>query len=249
MTESNSISKSVSSKSAFLAGTYGWMAFALFISSAVAYAVSVFMWSETPDGGRVLSSLGKLLFGGKGSGYLVLCVLEIVVVIWLSSQIRKLSVGAAVAGFIFYSAVNGLTLSSIFCVYDISSIANAFLATSVTFLVMCVYGRKTKSDLSKAGRFFFMALVGIIIASALQFVIMLFTKAPLAMLDLLISIATVIVFTGLTAYDSQKIVRTAENARDSDDYKKVSILGALELYLDFINIFLSLLRLFGKKRD
>ena len=93
-----------------------------------------------------------------------------------------------------------------------------------------------------------MGLIGIVIASLAQMVIGFFTKTPLTMLDFLISVATIIVFTGLTAYDAQKIIRTAEQATGSDDYKKVSILGALELYLDFINLFLALLRLFGKRR-
>ncbi len=114
---------------------------------------------------------------------------------------------------------------------------------------MCLYGTKTKKDLTKVGRYLVMALMGIIIASVIQFVLGWITGAPLAMMDLIISVATVIVFTGLTAWDSQKIVQTAAYAKDNDDYKKVAIIGALELYLDFINIFLALLRLFGKSKD
>ena len=94
-----------------------------------------------------------------------------------------------------------------------------------------------------------MGLWGILLASLLHFILMFFAKAPLSMLDLLISIATVLVFTGLTAFDSQKIVKTAENAKNTDDFKKVAIMGALELYLDFINLLLALLKIFGKRKD
>ena len=233
----------------FMVRTYAWMAFALFISAAAAYLTAQNMFTMGPDGRMALSSFGQLLFGGKGLGFIVLCVLEIAIVVILSATIRKISVWAATAFFILYAVVNGLTLSSIFVVYKISSIFSAFLTTSLTFLAMCIYGSKTKKDLTKFGRYLVMALMGIIIASVFQFVLGLITGAPLAMMDLIISVATVIVFTGLTAWDSQKIVQTAAYAKDNDDYKKVAIIGALELYLDFINIFLALLRIFGKNRD
>ena len=160
-----------------------------------------------------------------------------------------MSVFTARFSFILYSVINGISLSSIFAVYQIASIANAFLATSATFVVMCIYGSKTKSDLTKLGRYCVMGLLGILLATLLHFILGFFTGAPLAMMDLLVSIATVLVFTGLTAYDSQKILKTAENSKNTDDYKKVAILGALELYLDFINILLALLKLFGKRKD
>ena len=233
----------------FMVRTYAWMAFALFISAAAAYLTAQNMFTLSPDGRMALSSFGQLLFGGRGLGFIVLCVLEIAIVVILSATIRKISVWAATAFFILYAVVNGLTLSSIFVVYKISSIFSAFLTTSLTFLAMCIYGSKTKKDLTKFGRYLVMALMGIIIASVIQFVLGLITGAPLAMMDLIISVATVIVFTGLTAWDSQKIVQTAAYAKDNDDYKKVAIIGALELYLDFINIFLALLRIFGKNRD
>lgn len=238
-----------SQKSLFLARTYGWMAFALFFSSLVAYFTSVFMWSETPDGKIILSSFGRMLFGNKGMGFMMLCVLEVVIVVFLSFRISKMSFAAAFFSFVFYSFVNGLTLSSIFTVYNIASIANAFFSTAATFLVMCLYGSKTKNDLTKAGRYLVMALMGILLASVLHFIIGFISKSPLSMLDLIISIATVIVFTGLTAFDSQKILRIAESAKDTEDYKKIAILGALELYLDFINILLSLLKIFGRSKD
>lgn len=248
-TESKAVSLSQTEKSKFLSRTYGWMAFALFLSAAVAYWTSVNIFVVNEFGARIPTQFGNMLFGNSGIGFIVLAVLEIAVVIWLTATIRKLSFGVALIGFLFYSVINGLTLSSIFVVYKINSIASAFLASAVTFTVMSLYGLKTKSNLSSAGKYLMMGLMGIILASVIQFVITLITGAPLAMMDLLISIATVVIFTGLTAYDSQKILVTAEYANSSDEYKKVALLGALELYLDFINIFLALLKLFGKRRD
>lgn len=249
MTDIRTIRLSDVEKSRFLGRCYGWMALALLISSVVAYFTAANMFIERPDGTVVFSALGRALFGGRAMGFMILCVLEIAIVIFLSAKIRTMSVVAASLSFILYSVVNGLTISSIFAAYDIRSIANAFLATAATFVVMCIYGSRTKTSLVKAGRYFVMGLMGIILASVLHFIIRIVTGAPLAMLDLLISIATVVIFTGLTAYDSQKIILTASQAKDNDDYKKVAIIGALELYLDFINILLSLLRFFGRRKE
>lgn len=249
MTESKAVRLNDVEKSRFLGRCYGWMALALLISSVVAYFTVANMFIERPDGTLVFSALGRALFDGRSAGFMILCILEIVIVIFLTAKIRTMNVATASLSFILYSVVNGLTISSIFAAYEITSIANAFLATAATFIVMCVYGSRTKTSLVKAGRYFVMGLMGIILATVLHFVIRLITGSPLAMLDLLISIATVVIFTGLTAYDSQKIILTASQARDNDDYKKVAIIGALELYLDFINILLSLLRLFGKRKE
>lgn len=252
MTGTKEITFTKEEKSAFIRRTYGWMALALFISSAVAWFTATAVISSQP--GEAPSTLfqllfGKSFFGIKAGGYMVLCFLEIAVVFWLTSRIQVMSVFTAVIGFLFYSVINGLTLSSIFAAYSISSIGTAFLSTGVTFLVMCIFGTVTKTDLTKFGRYLMMALLGIIIASVLQFVIGFFTGAPLAMMDLLISIASIIIFTGLAAWDAQKILKTAQMAKNNDDYKKVAILGALELYLDFINLLLALLRFTGKRKE
>ena len=225
-----------SERSRFVGRTYGWMALALFVSAASAFIVAN---SYT---------LLKLIFGHGIVGWLVLAVAEIGLVIWLSASIRKISVTAAVAGFVAYAVLNGATLSSIFFVYRIDSIASAFFTTALLFGVMSVYGMRTKSDLTSLGRYLMMGLIGVILASLVGGIVSLVTKTPLSMLNILISVATVVIFTGLTAYDAQKIMRTAAHANGNDDYKKVSILAALELYLDFINLLLALLRLFGKKR-
>jgi len=255
MTQTKALRLTDTQKSQFLARCYGWMAFALFLSAVIAYFTALNIFTTDSQTGRIVfTSFGQALYGKgpfnvNGFGLISLCILEIAIVIFLQAKIKTLSVFAASVSFILYAVVNGLTLSSIFMVFEISSIANALLATSVTFIIMCVYGTHTKSDLTKVGRYLVMALMGIILACIVHFVLKMITGAPLAMLDLLISIATVIVFTGLTAWDAQKIIKTAEFAKSSDDYKKVAILGALELYLDFINLLLALLRLFGRRRD
>lgn len=233
----NALALTKSEKQAFVTRTYGWMAFALLIS-----AVSAFFTSQN-------HTLLTMLFANGQIGFWILCIAEIILVLVLSAKIRTISVGAAMAGFIAYSVIDGITLSSIFLIFQMNSIAAAFLGSALMFGIMSVYGITTKRDLTTFGTYLMMAVVGVIIASLVQFVLSLFTRTSFTMFDILISIATAVIFTGLTAYDSQKVIRTAEFARDSDDYKKVSILAALELYLDFINIFLSLLRLFGKRRD
>lgn len=232
-----SLALTQSEKQAFVTRTYGWMAFALLLSSAAA-----FFTSQSP-------SLLRFLFGNGAIGFWILAIAEILLVVVLSAKIRTMSVGGAVAGFVAYSVIDGVTLSSIFLVYQMNSIAAAFFASAAMFGVMSFYGATTKRDLTSFGKYLMMAVLGVIIASLVQFILALVTKNPFTMFDLLISFATVVIFTGLTAYDSQKVIRTAEHARSTDDYKKVSVFAALELYLDFINIFLSLLRIFGKRRD
>ena len=180
-------------------------------------------------------------------GLLILCIAEIGLVVGLTSSIRKISVANAKLLFILYSALNGLTISTIFFTYTASSIAICFVSAAAMFFGMSLYGLKTKSDLTTAGRYLMMALLGIIIASLLNGILFLF-GAGSTMFDWLISVASVVVFTGLTAYDSQKIMRISSSADNSDSFKKIAIYGALELYLDFINIFLSLLRLFGNRK-
>lgn len=235
-TKMNPLALSESEKSQFLGRTYGWMALALLISAVAAYF--------TANSRTVMMAL----FGTR-FGFMILAIGEIALVWWLTASIRKISVEAATIAFLVYSVLNGVTLSSIFFVYRISSIAASFFGCSAMFLTMSFYGTTTKRDLTSFGKYLMMGLIGIIITSLVQFVLgmILHTGMP-KMLDLLISFATVIIFTGLTAYDAQKVIRTAEQANGSDDYKKVAILGALELYLDFINLFLALLRIFGKRK-
>lgn len=150
--------------------------------------------------------------------------------------------------FLAYSVINGITLSSIFIIYRIDSIATAFVSTSVMFFVMALYGATTKKNLATAGKYLMMALIGIIVVSLLEFIMWRLLHINTSVLDILISVATVIVFTGLTAYDSQKVMKVAGHSNGSEDYQKVSVMAALELYLDFINMFLAVLRLFGRRK-
>ena len=231
-----------SEQSRFLGRTYGWMMLALLISAASAFVTATALASALYGGARV--SANQLLLG-----FGVAAVVEVVLVLWLSASIRRISVQAAAIGFVAYSVVNGITLSTIFFVYDITSIAGAFLATALTFGAMSLYGMRTKRNLNAMGRYLMMGLLGVIVASLVQFVLSRVMGRPLVLIDMLVSVAIVVIFTGLTAYDAQKLLRTAHHAVDTNDYRKVSILAALELYLDFINILLALLRLFGRRRD
>lgn len=220
----------VKEQNVFLSRVYGWMTAALVISGVVAFLAST---SET---------VIRLTIG-NGFGFIVLAVAEIALVWWLSASIRKISSGVAFGAFMVYAVLNGLTLSSIFLAYRIESIFMVFFVTAGMFAAMAIYGSVTKSNLMSFGRYFTMALIGVIIASVVNFLLRSST------LDWIISIITVVLFTGLTAYDAQKMLAVSKNSTEDDVFKKAAVFGALELYLDFINIFLSLLRLFGRRRD
>ncbi|WP_407428859.1 Bax inhibitor-1/YccA family protein [Treponema sp.] len=232
-----------SEKSKFITKTYAWMGAALLISAVTAFFTAASIYNETG-----LSSFGRFLFGGSAVGFWIFLVAEIALVWGLSASIRKISLQTAVLGLLAYSVINGITLSSIFIVYQISSIAVAFIASSVMFFAMSFYGATTKKNLSTIGHYLMMALVGVIIVSLLEFVMSRLFHLNTTMLDYLIAIVTVIIFTGLTAYDTQKITKVAAYSNGNEDYQKVSIMAALELYLDFINIFLALLRIFGRRK-
>ena len=217
-------------KNTFLSRVYGWMTLALVISGVTAFLAAT---NET---------IIRLTIG-NGFGFLILAVAELALVWWLTASIHKISSGAAFFAFILYSVLNGVTLSSVFLVYKIESIFMVFFISAGMFAAMAVYGTVTKSSLSSFGKFFAMALVGIIIASLVNFLL----RSP--MLDWFLSIITVVIFTGLTAYDAQKMLAVSGNASDDEMFRKVSVIGALDLYLDFINIFLAMLRLFGRRRN
>lgn len=154
-----------------------------------------------------------------------------------------MSVGAAYVGLLVFSLVNGVTLSLIFLVYNLSSIFMVFFAAAGLFLVTGIFGYVTKTDLSPIGRFLYMALFGIIIAAVLNFFIQ--STAILY----IYSFVGILIFSGLTAYDMQYLKRMYEGTSLSPEmYEKIAIMGALKLYLDLINLFLSLLRIFGRRR-
>lgn len=228
---------SADDKRKFLSRTYAWMGLALILSAVCAYAAAV-----SP-------AIFNLIWGRGAIGFIILAVAELAVVWIFSATIRKMSVGGAIFCFILYSVINGLTLSSIFFAYHINTIAYCFLGAAVMFGAMSIYGSVTKSSLASAGHYLMMGLIGVILVSVINMLVTFILKMSLGWVEWLISLATVVIFTGLTAFDSQKILKAANRADSSDAYKKLAIYGALELYLDFINIFLSLLRLFGRNRD
>ena len=174
----------------------------------------------------------------------VLLIAELVIVFSLSARLNKISYTTAQIMFYAYAIINGITLSSIFVVYDLGTIYTAFFTTAVAFGVMSIYGLTTKKDLTKIGSLFTMLLIGIIIASLVN----LFIRS--SQFDLIISFAAVAIFVGLVAFDTQKLKGFYyASLNDYQMQRKIGIIGALSLYLDFINIFLYLLRIFGNKRD
>ncbi len=210
---------------------YVWMALALTITGFTAYGVST-----SPV---ILQAIvtNKMLFWG-------LMIAELALVLWVSAGINRLSLTSATLLFVVYSVINGVTMSFIFLAYTMSSVASVFLITAGTFAVMAFIGYTTKTDLTSIGKLALMALVGVIIATLVNLFLVKST-----MFDLILSYVGVAVFVGLTAYDSQKIKRMLLMQEDGGERaQKVALLGALSLYLDFINLFLYLLRLFGDRR-
>ena len=210
---------------------YLWMSLALVITGFTAYYVAT-----TP---ALISAIitNQILFWGLVIG-------ELALVFGLSAAINKLSLTTATLMFVIYAVINGLTLSFIFLVYTASSITSVFFITAGTFAVMAFFGYFTKTDLSSLGKILMMALIGIIIAT----IVNIFTKSE--GLAMILNYLGVLVFVGLTAYDSQKIKQMLMMAPDAGEAaQKVALLGALSLYLDFINLFLYLLRIFGTRRD
>jgi hypothetical protein len=209
---------------------YLWMTFALLITGMTAYYVATSPTLLT----AILTN--KILFWG-------LFIAELALVFGLSAAINRLSLTFATVMFILYSIINGATMSIIFLVYEVSSIATVFFITAGTFGAMALIGYTTKKDLSTMGKFMYMGLIGLVIAT----VVNLFVKSD--GLTMILSYIGVIIFVGLTAWDSQKIKQMLLQAPEVDEAtQKVALLGSLTLYLDFINLFLYLLRIFGRKR-
>lgn len=219
----------------FIAGVYLRMMFALAITGAVAFGISQYVQLNYNAFRNFFAANFKQIIWTAIIG-------ELAVVFILSGCISKLNSAGAFILFILYSVLNGVSFSVYFLVFDITSIYKIFLITSLMFLGMTIYGFTTKSDLRSAGRYLTMALIGVIVASLLN---ILFKSNKL---DWILSIISVGIFVGLTAYDTQRILNVAQYADGTDGYKKVAVIGALELYLDFINIFINLLRLFGKRK-
>ena len=175
---------------------------------------------------------------------IALMILQLGLVFYFSARVNRMSFSTATAVFILYSAITGLTFSSIFVVFSMSSIATTFFITAGMFAAMALVGSFTKKDLSGIGKFALMALIGLIIAG----IVNMFLRN--AMMDFIVSGIGVLVFAGLTAYDSQKIRQMLQMQSEiNESTQKLALFGSLSLYLDFINIFLYLLRFFGSSRD
>lgn len=214
---------------ALMKKVYIWMTLALAITGMTSWLVA-----NSP---AILAAVfgNPILFWG-------MIIAEFGLVMWLSAGIRKMSLTTATLLFILYSVVNGVTMASIFIIYTMESIASTFFITAGTFGAMSIVGYKTSKDLSGMGRYLIMALIGLIIAT----IVNIFVGSTL--MATIISYIGVLVFVGLTAYDTQKIKELFMNADEyNPDVQKYAVLGSLTLYLDFINLFLYLLRIFGRR--
>lgn len=210
---------------------YLWMTLALMITGITAAGVA-----NSPNILALIYSSQVVMWG--------IIIAEFGLVIYISARLEKLSLSTATTLFALYSILNGVMLSSIFLLYSTAIISKVFFITAGTFGVTALYGYATKKDLSSLGNILFMALIGLVIAT----VVNVFMKS--AMFDLILSYIGVIIFVGLTAWDSQKIKHMMMVQQDADESaQKLALIGALSLYLDFINLFLYLLRIFGRSND
>lgn len=226
-------SGSLAKVNTFIVSVYNWMAIGLCLTAFTAFYVA---HSET---------LLQMIFGNQLVFYGMI-IGELGLVFYLSARVQKIQASTATALFVLYSILNGVTLSCIFIIYTSSSIVSTFFTCALTFGACSVYGMVTKRDLTSMGGFMIMGLFGIIIAS----VVNMFLRSP--GMNMIISYIGVIVFVGLTAYDTQKLknmAMTQPNNASGAMIRKAAIMGALALYLDFINLFIMLLQIFGVSRD
>lgn len=216
-----------------LTKSFGWMAFGLLLSALTTVAVAFGLSTN--------EAFYNLLYGSQFV-FLGLIVVELVLVWFLSRNIEKMTVGSAMVSFIVYAILNGVTLSAVFFAYQLVSILGIFAGTTIMFALLAIYGATTKKDLTAAGRIAFFGLIGLVVASLVN----IFVGG--SMLDLVIGCAGVIIFSVLTAYRVQRIQNMAATLTDSGSVARASIVNALGLYLSFINLFLSILTLGGKRR-
>ena len=210
-------------KNELLSKVFRWFSLGLLITFITAFFTSTNIY------------LLSLIFSGPG--YIIIILLELFLAIWLSSRIRNMKNSTAITLYLGYSILTGLTLSSIFILYELTSIIWIFLASSLTFLIFSFLGKSDKIDLSNYGIYLFIGLLAVIILEIVNLFILSNT------LDIILCIVTLGIFVAYIAYDVQKILRYY------DDNDNMAIFGAFQLYLDFINIFIRLLRLFGNDRD
>ena len=230
----------------YMLRVYNYMGVGLVVTGLAAWFAAAAAITTDPNAavgqlanGQLVTQWGALLYASPLQWVVMLAPLAFVLV--LSFGINKLSVGAAQATFWAFAAIMGVSLSSIFLVYTDASIAKVFFITAATFGAMSLYGYTTKRDLTQMGSFLMMGLIGLIIAS----IVNIFMQS--SMLEFAISVIGVLIFVGLTAYDTQKIKESYDAGYGADVLQKSAVMGALSLYLDFINLFMMLLRLFGNR--
>lgn len=212
----------------FFNAVYAWMATGLALTAVVAW---------------YLSTRLDLIRGLNTGTFLLLFVVEMVLVVAISGAINRINAAVATVLFLLYAAINGVMLTGIFVIYAHATIANTFIITAGMFAAMSVYGMVTRTDLTRLGAILFMALIGLIIAS----VVNIFMNS--SMMQWIISLVGVVIFAGLTAYDTQKLKMIAmATQNDAAMASRLAISGALALYLDFLNLFLMMLRLMGDRR-
>jgi len=226
---------------AYMLKVYNYMASGILITGFISLMLFKMSVVTSPDGSIAgLTNLGNALYNSALMWVVMLAPLG--VVFYMSFGIRKMSAAKAQGTFWVFAALMGASLSSIFLVYTGASITRVFFITAGTFGAMSIYGYTTKKDLTKLGSFLMMGLFGIIIAS----IVNMFMKST--MMYYVISIVGVLIFVGLTAYDTQKIKNMYLASDSGEIIGKKAVMGALTLYLDFINLFIMLLRLFGQRR-
>jgi len=208
---------------------YLWMTAGLLVTGAVSTGLM-------GNAGVLALLMNPIVFFG-------LFIVQLVIVVGLSAMVQKMSPMMAIMIFLGYAAINGAIFTPLFMVYTKESIASTFFTTAGTFAAMAIYGATTKRDLTKMGSMLMMAFFGLLIAT----IVNIFLQNTV--FNLVISIAGVIIFVGLTAYDVQKLTRMSQQIQSEEDSQRFAIIGALTLYLDFINLFIYLLRLLGVRRD
>lgn len=229
--------RTVTGQNRLLRSSFSWMALAMLLTTLAALVFAF------------IPGLASLLLTDTEIGYkptilaYIVMFAPLIFVFAIGFGVNKMSYPTLIALFVAYSIINGISFSFIFFVYQLGSIITVFLSTTALFAVMAIAGYTTKTDLTKLGSILMVGLIGIIIASLIN----MFMGS--AKMDYIISILGVVIFTGLTAYDVQKIKNLGYEVEGQAVASKLGILGALTLYLDFINLFLFLLRLFGGKRD
>lgn len=221
----------------YMLGVFGNMSVALIITGIVA-----FFAGSSPLFHGMLYARTAMGYGLSGLGWLV-TLAPLAFVMMFSLKINSMSANAARLMLWIYSGLLGLSLSSIFLAYTQESIAKIFFITASVFGSMCIYGHTTKRDLTSFGSFLMMGLIGMLIASLAN----IFLRSPA--IDFVTSLLSVLIFTGLTAYDVQKISNIYWSMPMSEQRRKASVIGALSLYMDFINLFLAFMRLFGQRKN